>query len=253
LEAVGLERVSVWRSSPRGRKDILREVDWTVERGESWVVLGPNGAGKSTLLRIVSARMRPSSGVARILGHQIGRYPLAELHRRIGLVDPALGRRFYPDQRAVEVVQTGLAGTVLLVEDGGEGKARAALELVGVAEVAERTFVTCSEGERERVLLARALVGDAPMLVLDEPTAGLDLPGRLMLLHAIGEAVAARPDLTTITVTHDLSSLPPETTHALLLNDGAAVAAGPLKETLTAANLATTFGLPLEVVSRFVA
>jgi iron complex transport system ATP-binding protein len=253
LEAVGLERVSVWRSSPRGRKDILRAVDWTVQRGEKWVVLGPNGAGKSTLLRIVSARMRPSSGVARILGHQVGRYPLAELHRQIGLVDPALGRRFYPDQRAVEVVQTGLAGTVLLVEDGGEARARAALELVGVADVAERTFVTCSEGERERVLLARALVGDAPMLVLDEPTAGLDLPGRLMLLHAIGEAVAARPDLTTITVTHDLGSLPPETTHALLVNDGAVVAAGPLKQTLTAASLAATFGLPLEVVSRFVA
>jgi iron complex transport system ATP-binding protein len=196
--------------------------------------------------------MRPSSGVARILGHQVGRYPLAELHRQIGLVDPALGRRFYPDQRAVEVVQTGLAGTVLLVEDGGEAKARAALQLVGVADVSERTFVTCSEGERERVLLARALVGDAAMLVLDEPTAGLDLPGRLMLLHAIGEAVAARPDLTTITVTHDLGSLPPETTHALLVNEGAVVAAGPLSETLTAANLAATFALPLEVVSRFV-
>ena len=107
LEAVGLERVSVWRGTPRGRKDILREVDWTVERGERWVVLGPNGAGKSTLLRIISARMRPSSGVARILGRQVGRYPLAQLHREIGLVDPALGRRFYPDQRAIDVVETG--------------------------------------------------------------------------------------------------------------------------------------------------
>ena len=251
MEAVGLERVSVWRSGPHGRKDILREVDWTVRYGERWVVLGPNGAGKSTMLRIVSARMRPSSGVARILGHQIGRYPLAKLHRRIGSVDPALGRRFYPDQSAVEVVQTGLAGTVLLVEDGGEGKARAALELVGAAEVADRAFVTCSEGERERILLARALVADAPLLVLDEPTAGLDLPGKLMLLHAIGEALAGRPDLTTLTVTHDLGSLPPETTHALLLNDGAVVAAGPLGTTLTAENLAVSFELPLEVARRF--
>jgi iron complex transport system ATP-binding protein len=253
VEAVGLERVSVWRSGPHGRKDILREVDWTVQRGERWIVLGPNGAGKSTMLRIVSARMRPSSGVARILGHQIGRYPLAKLHREIGSVDPALGRRFYPDQRATEVVQTGLAGTVLLVEGGGEAEARAALELVGAADVADRAFVTCSEGERERILLARALVADAPLLVLDEPTAGLDLPGKLMLLHAIGEALSARPDLTTLTVTHDLGSLPPETTHALLLNDGEVVAAGPLGTTLSAENLAASFGLPLDVARRFAA
>ena len=140
---------------------------------------------------------------------------------------------------------------MLLVEDGGESKARAALELVDAADVADRAFVTCSEGERERILLARALVADAPLLVLDEPTAGLDLPGRLMLLHAIGEAVAGRPDLTTVTVTHDLGSLPPETTHALLLNDGAVVAAGPMGTTLTAENLAASFGLPLEVARRF--
>ena len=217
MEAVGLERVSVWRSSPRGRNDILREVDWTVERGQRWVVLGPNGAGKSTLLRIVSARVRPSRGVARILGHEVGRFPLARLHREIGLVDPALGRRFYPDQRAVDVVQTGIAGTILLVEDADERRAREELDLVGAADLADRAFVTCSEGERARILLARALVADAPLLVLDEPTAGLDIPGRLMLLHALGEALAARPGLTTITVTHDLESLPPGTTHALLI------------------------------------
>ena len=95
--------------------------------------------------------------------------------------------------------------------------------------VADRAFVTCSEGERARILLARALVADAPLLVLDEPTAGLDMPGRLMLLHALGETLSARPGLTTITVTHDLGSLPPGTTHALLLRDGAVVAAGPLR------------------------
>ena len=252
MEAVGLERVSIWRTGRDGRKDILLDVDWTVERGQRWVVLGPNGAGKSTLLRIVSARTRPSSGTARILGHQIGRFPLAQLHRDIGLVDPALGRRFYPDQRAVDVVQTGVAGTILLVEDGDDRRAREELALVGATEVADRAFVSCSEGERARILLARALVADAPLLVLDEPTAGLDIPGRLMLLHALGEALEARPQLTTITVTHDLGSLPPGTTHALLLRDGGVVAAGPLAETLTAPHLAAAFDLPLDVVDRFV-
>ena len=250
MEAVGLERVSVWRSTSRGRKDILREVDWTVASGERWVVLGPNGAGKSTLLRMISARMRPSSGVARILGRQVGRYPLAQLHREIGLVDPALGRRFYPDQRAVDVVETGMAGTILLVEEADERRAREELALVGAAGLADRAFVTCSEGERARILLARALVADAPLLVLDEPTAGLDLPGRLMLLHALAETLRARPGLTTITVTHDLHSLPPGTTHALMLRDAAVVAAGPLGSTLTAANVAACFDVPLNVAER---
>jgi iron complex transport system ATP-binding protein len=250
LEAVGLEQVSVWRSGPHGRKEILREVDWTVARGEHWVVLGPNGSGKSTMLRVVAARMRPSSGVARILGHQLGRFPLARLHPEIGLVDPALGRRFYPTQTALDVVETGAAGTVLLVDGADESRAREVLALVGAAELAGRTFVTCSEGERARILLARALVADAALLVLDEPTAGLDLPGRLMLLHALAEALAARPGLTTVTVTHDLHALPPETTHALLLNGGRVVAAGGLDATLTAENLAACFELPLDVARR---
>jgi iron complex transport system ATP-binding protein len=229
---------------------MLRELDWVVRRGEHWVVVGPNGAGKSTALRVASAQMQPSSGTARVLGHQLGRYPLAELRRRIGVVDPLLGRRFYPGQRALDVVKTGGAGTVLNVEDADEAAAREALELAGVGGLADRFFLSCSEGERARILLARALVADAPLLVLDEPTAGLDLPGRLMLAHAIAEVLAARPHLTTITVTHDLHALPAETTHALLLAGGGAVGAGPVAETLTAGSLAACFDLPLEVARR---
>jgi iron complex transport system ATP-binding protein len=250
LEAVGLEQVSVWRATPRGRADLLRGIEWVVQHGEHWVVIGPNGAGKTTLIRIVSARGRPSSGIARVLGKRIGRYPLDLLRREIGVVEPVLGRRFYPDQRVVDVVATGVAGTIMLVEDVDARRAREALALVGAAEIAEQPFATCSEGERARVFLARALVGDAKLLVLDEPAAGLDIPGRLMLRHAIHEVLAAHSELTTITVTHDLESLPEQTSHALLLKQGAVAAAGPLGETLTAANIASCFDLPLEVAAR---
>ena len=145
---------------------------------------------------------------------------------------------------------TGAAGTVLNVEDADESRARELLALVGVAALAGRAFVSCSEGERARILLARALAADAELLVLDEPTAGLDLPGRLMLLHALAQVFAARPELTTITVTHELDALPPETTHVLMLRAGAVVAAGPREETLTAANVAACFDLPLDVARR---
>ena len=228
----------------------LDGVDLSVGAGERVAVLGPNGAGKTTLVRIASAQMRPSGGVARVLGRQLGRYPLAELRREIGVVDPLLARRFYPDQTALEVVETGHAGTVLLVEDPDAVRAREALGLVGAAALADRTFVTCSEGERARILLARTLVADAALLILDEPTAGLDLPGRLMLAHALTGVLGAKPELTTITVTHELDALPHETTHVLMLAAGRVVAAGELADTLTAENVASCFDVPLEVARR---
>jgi iron complex transport system ATP-binding protein len=253
LEVVGLERVSVWRSTPHGRRALLHEVDWQVRAGEHWSVLGPNGAGKTTLVRVISAEMRPSDGVARVLGGRLGRVPLADLRRRIGVVEPQLARRFYPDQSVLQVVLTGFAGTVLLVEDVDRGRlehARGLLEFVGAAALAGRRFATCSEGERARILLARALVVEAPLLVLDEPTAGLDVGGRLMLEDALARAAASRPELTTVTVTHDLGALSPQTTHVLFLREGAVVAAGPVADAVTPANVADCFRVPREVAAR---
>jgi iron complex transport system ATP-binding protein len=253
LEVVGLERMSVWRSGPQGRRALVRELDWQVTAGEHWAVLGPNGAGKTTLVRVVSAQTRPSDGVARVLGRRLGRFPLAQLRREIGLVEPHLARRFYADQSVLQVVLTGYAGTVLLVEDVDGAQvdhARELLALVDVAALERRAFATCSEGERARVLLARALATSHALLVLDEPTAGLDVAGRLMLVDALARTAAARPGLTTITVTHDVDALPPRTTHVLFLRDGAAVAAGRLGETMTAANLAACFAIPLDVAER---
>ena len=241
--AVRFEEVSVRRSG----RTILDAVDWTAGRGEHWALLGPNGAGKTTALRIASAQMRPSRGRTFVLGGRLGGVSMPELRRRIGLVEPALGRRFYPVQTAREVVASGFAGTILPEEDADLVSADALLEAVGAGALAARSFATCSEGERARILLARALATDAELLVLDEPAAGLDLPGRELLLRAFDDAVGARPTLTTITATHHLEELSLRVTHALLLREGRVVTAGPLREALTDDALSACFGLPLTV------
>ncbi len=187
-EAVRFEQVSLWRTAHGVRKTILDRIDWTAETGQHWGIVGPNGAGKTTLLRIASAQMRPSEGTAWVLGGRLGRVPLHELRRRIGLVEPALGRRFYPEQRAIDVVLTGLTGSILLAEElpaDAAHRARVALEEVGADALALRLFASCSEGERARIMLARGLIADAPLLALDEPAAGLDLGGRELLLERL--------------------------------------------------------------------
>jgi len=239
--AVRFEAVTVRRSG----RTILDAVDWTVGRGEHWALLGPNGAGKTTALRIASAQMRPSRGAAFVLGGRLGGVSLPELRRHIGVVEPALGRRFYPVQTARDVVASGFAGTILPEEDADLARADALLEAVGAGALAERPFATCSEGERARILLARALATDAELLVLDEPAAGLDLPGRELLLRAFDGAVTTRRGLTTISATHHLEELSAGTTHALLLRDGAVVTAGLLRDALSDDALSACFGLPL--------
>jgi iron complex transport system ATP-binding protein len=183
-----------------------------------------------------------------VLGGRLGKVPLHELRRKVGLVEPALGRRFYPEQRAIDVVLSGLSGSILLVDElpaGAAARATAMLEAVGAESLATRLFQSCSEGERARIMLARGLISDSPLLALDEPTAGLDLGGRELLLQAFDRAVVERPGLTTLTVTHHIEELPAAISHALLLRGGKVVAAGPVEETLTGETLTECFGLPL--------
>jgi iron complex transport system ATP-binding protein len=249
-EVIRFEDVGFWRTLHGERKTILERIDWTARAGEHWGVVGPNGAGKTSLLRIASAQTRPSEGTAWVLGARLGRVPLQDLRRRIGLVEPALGRRFYPEQRALDVVLGGLVGSILLAEtlpEDAATRAVEALESVGAGTLASRLFASCSEGERARIMLARGLVAEAPLLALDEPAAGLDLPGRELLLQAFDRVTAARPGLTTLTVTHHIEELPRGTSHALLLRGGRIVAAGPLEETLTDETLSACFGLRLRV------
>jgi iron complex transport system ATP-binding protein len=247
---VALEDVTLWRSAGGVRRAVLEGVDWRVAAGEHWGVVGPNGAGKSTLLRVVSAQTRPSRGRATVLGGRLGRVSLPELRARIGVLHPELARRFAPEQTVLEVVLTGATGVVLLPAMPGRAvleRAHRLLALVGAGALAGRAFAACSDGERVRVLLARALMPEARLLVLDEPAAQLDLGGRELLLAALDRVVRDRPGLATITVSHHVEELPSTTSHLLLVRAGRVVAAGPVAAVATSEAFSACFGLPLRV------
>jgi iron complex transport system ATP-binding protein len=238
----------------RGTTTMLKRVNWTVEDNERWVILGPNGAGKTTLLQVLSTHMHPSEGVVGILGDVIGTVDVFELRPRIGLTSAILADRIPRSERVTDVViSASYAVLGRWREEYDElDYARAAelLEEVGVRHLSDRTFGTLSEGERKRVQIARALMTDPELLLLDEPAAGLDLGGREDLVSTL--SVLARDDRSpaTILVSHHVEEIPPGFTHVLMLRDGEVVAAGPLAETLTEDNLSNTFGLLLELDQR---
>ncbi len=238
----------------RGTNTLLDEIVWTVHEGERWVVLGPNGAGKTTMLQVCSGRMHPTLGVATVLGAELGAVDVFELRPRIGLASAALAERIPRGERVLDVVVTAAYGVTGRWREDYEGfdeaRAGALLEALGAAALAERTFGTLSEGERKRVQIARALMTDPELLLLDEPAAGLDLGGREDLVARLSALALDEASPAMVLVTHHVEEIPPGFTHALLLRQGAIVAEGPLVETLTAANLEATFGLPLEVEQR---
>ncbi|HEY7135263.1 MAG TPA: ATP-binding cassette domain-containing protein [Acidimicrobiia bacterium] len=234
---------------------LLAPLSWRVRAGEHWVVLGPNGAGKTTLLSLLAARRQPSAGRVRLLGEELGRVDVRTLWPRLGLVGHTIADRVPPRARAVDVVRTGPTGSLTPWWDKpdreAEATARALLARLGCGALADRTLETCSQGERQRVLLARALTARPELLLLDEPAAGLDMPGREALLGALAHAAAGGPDgalsATSVLVTHHLEEIPASTTHGLLLTRGALVAAGPLTDVLRPAPLEDCFGLPVRV------
>jgi iron complex transport system ATP-binding protein len=222
-----------------------------VELDERWVVLGPNGAGKTTLLGLASGRLHPTTGVVHVLGERVGRTDLAELRTRIGLSTAALAERIPTQERVRDVVVTAAWSVVGRWRESyqpmDEARAVALLDQLGVGSLADRPYGTLSEGERKRVQIARALMTDPELLLLDEPAAGLDLGGREDLVARLAE-LAADPDAPAmVLVTHHVEEIPPAFSHALLLRDGRVVAQGLLEHTLTSENLSTTFGVPLVV------
>jgi len=233
----------------RGTTTILDSIDWTVREGERWVVLGRNGAGKTTLLQIVSGRMHPSSGTADILGDRLGRVDVFELRPRVGLSSAALADRIPAGEVVRDVVLTAAYGVTgrwrEAYADVDTQRAADLLAAFDVARFADRTFGTLSEGERKRVQIARSLMTDPELLLLDEPAAGLDLGGREELVAALAELAGDDRSPVLVLVTHHVEEIPPGFTHVLLLRDGAVHAAGPIDETLTAANLSGAFGLEL--------
>ncbi|WP_113703794.1 ABC transporter ATP-binding protein [Nonomuraea lactucae] len=237
-------------------KTLLAGVDWRVEYGEHWAVLGPNGAGKTTLLSLAAAVRHPSEGMVSVLGHRLGRVDVRALRRHIGLV--AAGRRLIDEELMEEegatahtVVLTGHTATSAPLWDRyGDAEHDRALRLladVGCKELADRPFRVCSQGERARIRVARSLMPDPAVLLLDEPFAGLDLPAREDLVSAVEDLAATRPVLTTITVAHHLEELPVTTTHAMLMRDGRVLVSGPVADVLTSANLSDCFGRALHV------
>jgi iron complex transport system ATP-binding protein len=247
---ISFDRVSVIRSG----NFLLRGMTWQVELDERWVVLGPNGAGKTTLLNLASGRLHPSRGTAWVLGERLGRVDLNELRTRIGLTTGRIADQVPPDERVLDVVVTAAWSVVGRWRESydpqDERRARGLLEQLGIGPLADREFGTLSEGERKRTQIARALMTDPELMLLDEPTAGLDLGGREDLLARLTE-LAVDPDAPAmVLVTHHVEEIPPGFTHAMLLREGTVVAAGLLGETMTADNLSKTFGLPLIVERR---
>jgi iron complex transport system ATP-binding protein len=233
----------------RGQATLVADVDWTVEEDERWVILGPNGAGKTTLVQVASANIHPSDGVAGILNEVLGAVDVFELRPRIGLTSAAIAERI-PRGELVRDVVVSASYSVLgrwreEYDDLDHDRARSLMTDLGIARLADRTFGTLSEGERKRAQIARALMTDPELLILDEPAAGLDLGGREDLVSTLSVLAMDEEAPATIMVSHHVEEIPPGFTHALMMREGRVVTSGPLEHVMTAEALSETFGLPL--------
>ena len=244
---VDLAGVSIVRNG----STLISDITWEVDESDRWVVIGPNGAGKTTLLQVISAQIHPSSGVAGLLGEVLGTVDVFELRPRIGLTSAALAERIPRGERVHDVVVS--ASYAVLgrwrerYDDLDHERADELLAQLRIDRLADRTFGTLSEGERKRVQIARALMTDPELLLLDEPAAGLDLAGRETLVNTLGELAQDQYAPATVLVTHHVEEIPAGITHAMLLKSGSIVAAGPLHDTMTAENLTKTFDVGLSL------
>jgi iron complex transport system ATP-binding protein len=237
----------------RGATRILDQVDWQVQADERWVILGPNGAGKTTLLQIAAAAMHPTSGVATLLGERLGASDVFEIKPRIGLASSAMAKRIPADEVVLDVVLTAAYAVTgrwnEVYEEVDVNRARRVLAEWKLSAFDDRRFGTLSDGEQKRVQIARAVMADPEVLLLDEPAASLDLGSREELLQLLGGFASNEKSPAMVMVTHHVEEIPPGFSHVLLLADGAITAAGPIDEVLTSENLTTTFGLPIELTS----
>ena len=237
-----------------GGRTVLGPVSLHISADDRWVLLGPNGCGKTTLASVIGARLQPSAGTAEVLGVTFGRGDLRRLGERIGYSSHAVSDRFSPRISVVDVVLTGkrsaLAPWLQGYDETDRAHAMALLADVGCAELASRSFGSCSQGERQRALLARAIFGDPDLLILDEPSAGLDLSARERLLAAMDSGFGRRPFQALVFTTHHLEEIPRTISHGALLRGGRLVASGPIDQVLTDGSVSTCFDLPIEVGHR---
>ncbi|WP_420098092.1 ABC transporter ATP-binding protein [Corynebacterium sp.] len=232
----------------RGENRLVEDVSLTIPAGSHWAVLGPNGAGKSTILKLAGGRLYPTTGSVQILGEQIGRTDVRELQKRIGYVDP---KQRLDDISAYEAVLSGVSASNGYIQRFDyaphQGHATGMLELVGMDDKSDRLWSQMSQGEKARTLIARALVTDPQMLLLDEPSTGLDLPGRETLLRVVDDLRASHPQLTTVLITHHVEEVAASTTDVLMVRDGGIQASGPVDEVMTAENLGVLYGMDVQL------
>lgn len=244
---ISLRDVSVIRDG----KTILGPLDWDVLEGERWVILGPNGAGKSTLFHILATTMHPSKGQATVLSETLGKVDVFELRTRIGLVTNQLVEEIPYSEKVIDVVLTAAYAVVGRWNESydlwDESRALALLTTLGVRSLGDRLFGTLSEGEKKRVLIARAMMSNPEVMLLDEPAAGLDLGGREDLLKRLDLLASDPKSPATLIVTHHIEEIPLGTTHALLLSHGGIVASGRIDSVLTDSHLTSAYGLPITV------
>jgi iron complex transport system ATP-binding protein len=249
-EVLALEDVSVRRDD----RLIVDRVDWQVRDDERWVLLGRNGSGKTTLIRIASLYLHPSHGTVRVLGETLGRTDVRRLRTRIGLASPSLADQLRADLTPVEIVMTARHAALEpwwhTYGDDDRQRARSLLDDMGCGALADQRFGLLSSGERQRVLLARTLMNQPGLLLLDEPTAGLDLGGREELVASLSALADDSSTPATVLVTHHVEEIPRGFTHVLLMAGGRVVGRGPLDEVLTPDALSECFGLRLELERR---
>jgi iron complex transport system ATP-binding protein len=235
----------------RDRNRILDSLTWSVESDQRWVVLGPNGAGKTTLLQVASATIHPTSGTATLLGESLGTSDVFELRPRIGFASTALARKIPGNEAVLDVVMTAAYSVTgrwnEKYEDVDVNRARRVLGEWKLDHLEERLFGTLSDGEQKRVQIARSVMTDPEVLLLDEPAASLDLGAREELLQLLGGYASEETSPAMVMVTHHVEEIPPGFTHALLLADGEVQVAGPILEVITGENLSDVFGLELVV------
>ena len=245
--AFELSKVTVTRPG----KTLLDKVSWTVNEGERWVVLGPNGAGKTTLMQIIGTTLHPTSGKVKVLGHRLGKVDVFELRTRIGHTSTTVADQIPRTESVRNTVLSAAHGvTGRWNEKYDEVDIRRAIQIMGelgISDLGTRTFGTLSEGERKRVLIARALMTDPELILLDEPAAGLDLGAREDLIASLEVLSLADDSPVLVMVSHHVEEIPVGFTHVLMLRDGVVVAQGPIHSTLTAKALGDTFGLRLEL------
>jgi iron complex transport system ATP-binding protein len=246
-EVLSFNNVSIMRSD----KAILSDITWSVKDNERWVIVGPNGAGKTTLLKIAAAQLQPSSGTASVLGETLGEINVFDLRTRIGFASTAIASRIPNSENVLDAVMTAsYAVTGRFKEkydDVDERRARRVLTEWHLSDYADRPFGTLSDGERKRVQIARAVMPDPELLLLDEPVASLDIGSREATIKILSGYASHPAAPAIIMVTHHLEEIPAGFTHALVLNQGRIIASGPINHTLTTEKLSEAYGLALEV------